>query len=147
MYLNSDGVLRRRIFRASSPFVITFGVFLLYWILIFSGVRYIVDFLYELQVLVVILPFLGFIISWLAVIIATIKRRFIVFAFLSAIGFSLLSYFGMFLPFQLWALGSIPVYETARIFVWILGISILITGIVLERRIAPLAVKQSNGEI
>lgn len=145
MYLKADALLRRKISRACMPFGLPILLFLVYGLVGLVGGRYVRDLIDAFQGPIFIMSLLGFLITWLAVFIVSIKRRFVLFALLACIGFSVLSYFGLFFPFQLWALGAISVYETAGVIALVLGISILIISIIAEKRITPLAVKQDAG--
>jgi hypothetical protein len=139
-------MLRKRILRACLPIGISVLILLLYYPLLFISPRYISKLVEGFQLFVILLPFVGLVVSWVWVIVVSIRKRFSFLALIVVVGFSFLSYFCLLLSFQLWAIGTIPVYETAHVIVWILGIGILLIGIIAESRIAPLAMKQPNGE-
>lgn len=140
-YVNSDVLLRKNILRACSPLGISIMIFLLYYLALFISPFYISKLIESFQLFVILAPFMGFIVSWLWIIIVSIRKQFSLLALVASIGFSLLTYFCLLFIFQLWALGTIPVYETAKLIDWVLGISVFLMGIIAEIRIAPLAMK------
>ena len=144
-YLNADAVLFKKILGAYLPFVVSLGLFILYWAVWFIGWPFYIP--YGIEVLIIISPLLGIIFTWFILFIVAVERKYIVFAFLANIGFSLLSYFFIILPYQLWAIGVIAVYETASVISWVLGIGLLIISIMIENKITPLAVKVSKGDL
>ncbi len=143
VYLNSDPVLGRRVLIACLPFVLSISVFVLYYLLAVSNL-FSLRLSGGLQTFVVVLPIIGFVITWLAVIRVSRNRGFGFLALVLGVIFSILLYLCIFFPFQLWALGTIQVYETAQVVVWIVGIIALFIGVITEIKIATLAVKQTS---
>jgi len=143
LYVKSDAALRRKILWACLPFGISFTIFTCYLLAGFAGIRSVIEALDGLQVLILVLPLLGLFVTWIAIILLiSVRVRLGLLTLLATVGLSILSYYFMFFPFQLWALGIIPVYEFARVIVWVVGIAVLFGAMSAETKIAPLVVKQ-----
>lgn len=144
-YLKADAMLLKKILGACLPLFVSLALFILYWVVSFTGVAFFIP--YSIEVLFIVSPLLGIIATWLVLFIVAAERKYIVFAFFANIGFSFLSYFLIIFSFQLWALGVISVYETSFTSSWVIGIGTLITGIMTVNKITPLAVKISKGDL
>jgi hypothetical protein len=135
--------LGRRVLIACLPFVLSISVFVLYYLLAVSNL-FSPRFFGGLQTFIVVLPIIGFVITWLGVILVSRKKGMGFLAIILGVIFSVLLYLCIFFPFQLWALGTIQVYETAQVIAWVVGIITLLIGITTEIKIATAAVKQTS---
>lgn len=140
-YMNSDLLLSRRVFYACLPFILSVLTFIFYYLItvlfqfrprIFS----------DMQGFVMVLPLIGFAITWLAIILVSRNKGFVFLALICGVIFSIALYLCIFFPFQLWAVGTINVYENAKVLVWLVGAIICLLSVLAEVRVAVLAVKQ-----
>jgi hypothetical protein len=150
-YINSDKVLRKKVLRALLPLGFAVTIFLLYHVLdAFSGGSRSFDspiprsVVFWSRIVISLLPVLGFVVTWIAVILVVEGRKLGFLALLFAILYSVLFDFGILFPLQLWALGPIPVYAVAQMIATVVGMLLLLAGLIMEYRISSRAVRIVN---
>lgn len=142
-YANSDPVLGRRVLIACLPFVLSVSIFILYYLVAVSNL-FRPRFFGEMQTIIIFSPLIGFVITWLAVILVSRNKGFGFLALILGVIFSIILYLCILFPFQLWALGTIAVYETSQGLVWLVGVIVFLVSVMTEIKIAVLAVKQTD---
>jgi len=145
-YINSNIVLRKKILHACLPFGVSLAIMLMFYLAAWTLPRNIVDMFdyYPLQVLVTISPLLGFVFTAIWIIVISPRKRFSLWAFVINIGFSVFSFYIFLLSLQLWALGTIAVYENAVLVDWALGIGILLVGVIVGYKMSKMAMTPEN---
>ena len=148
VYVNSDKLLRKKILTSCLVFLFSIVILPSYYIFLSSSpnigwleslhFRYIIA---GVRIITNILPFISFWVTWLMVIRISLNKDLGLLTLLLSVVFSVILYFCILLPFQLWALGTISVYETALVISWLVGIIVVLIALISEFRIAVLAIK------
>ncbi|NOT03701.1 MAG: hypothetical protein HOP27_03790 [Anaerolineales bacterium] len=154
IYIKSDKMLRKKILTSCLVFLFSIVILPSYYIFlssspnigwleslhyyIISHFRYIIA---GARIIINILPFISFWVTWLMVIRISLNKDLGLLTLLLSVVFSVILYFCILLPFQLWALGTISVYETALVISWLVGIIVVLIALISEFRIAVLAIR------
>ena len=148
IYIKSDKMLRKNILASCLVFLFSIVILPSYYIFLSSSpnigwleslhFRYIIA---GVRIITNILPFISFWVTWLMVIRISLNKDLGLLTLLLSVVFSVTLYFCILLPFQLWALGTISVYETALVISWLVGIIVVLIALISEFRIAVLAIK------
>jgi hypothetical protein len=141
-YIYANKIISKKILRAFSPLGISVLVFIICYFLGFVGPRYISDIIENFQLIIIPLPLLGFMITWIWMITVSTRKWYGLLTFIASAGLPILSYFCLLFPFQLWALGGIPVYETGKTIAWGLGVAVFLLSMFVIWKLASFSVKQ-----
>jgi len=131
IYINSSPRIRKQILISCLPTVFFAAASAFF---LFINFRY----------LAFILTLLGFMITWLAIIVVLWNRFLGFLTLLLSLGFSILIYFCILFPFLLWAMGDIPVYETALVITYVVGVVAIFVAFIAEIRFTARSVRQIN---
>lgn len=142
---NVDQTYRRKIQQSYLPFFIASAGFICYVFLLLASLvvgPFQGSWLVGLSITACFVPIIGLLISWLSIIAITPNHKIGAFAGLAALGYTIAFGIGTYSSFILWALGIIPIYETALAVSIILGILITVLGLRHEKRLAIQAIIQ-----
>lgn len=135
-----DPKYRTKIILAFLPFPILVILFLLFCYSIFVlyispgyihakfglAISNMTERLFQMPWLLIVVPVLGILISWIVLIRSLPARRTTFTLFRTVLGFSMILWVILYIPFFLWAFGIIPIYSISLVIAVILGITITI---------------------
>lgn len=139
--IHDDKNFWRKLFKFSIP--IPVSVLLLIGLLIFGFL----NFSSQLGIAVEegyiwLVPVSGLFISWIQIIHNSQRRKFALLSALTALGCAILFVICTWLPFILWAIGTIPFYESALVISILCDMIIIVLAIWGEKRIVTLAAQR-----
>ena len=117
LYSKVAKINQKKLIWAYTPFLLTTGgpilLFLFLIVLILFDVMEIVDYLPIYPELFCVMPYIGLVASWLVLIFFFLNDKNFLFFSLASLEYIVIFFFGIMLPFILWAFGIIPIYEIA----------------------------------